>query len=97
MMDGVVLGLDSVLDELGVSNRRPELFDALVRLIDERGAGDATVTDLCDRYLPPDAPRDGEELTAWAAERKDRLFFSDTYGYRWFVAPADLPPRASRR
>jgi hypothetical protein len=85
---------DPMLERLGVSNRRLEFFDTLVKFMRERGAGDPSVADLCG-YLPADAPRDADSLAAWVEQRRDRLFFSDTYDYRWFVAPAGVPPRAT--
>ncbi len=38
------------------------------------------------RYLP-DAKPDAKALAAFVQQHGGRLFFSDTGGYRWFVAP----------
>src|SRR6185436_18216110 len=94
--DMSVLDADPILAELGVSNRKPEFFEEYERLLGERGADDATVKTLADRYLPRDAPREAAAFEVWLAARKDRLFFSDVYGYRWFVAPAELRSTAQR-
>jgi hypothetical protein len=91
--DAQVLELDPALADLGVSNRKLELFETIADLFEDRGATDATATELCDRYLPKDAPREPKALREWVAKHRDRLYFSDVYGYRWFVAPADLPAR----
>lgn len=85
-----VLDADPVLAEAGVSNRKPEFFDFYVQLLGERGEDDATVKELADHYLPKEAPRGEEAFTKWLASVKGRLWFSDVYGYRWFVAPTAL-------
>jgi hypothetical protein len=85
--DLYVLDVDPTLAEAGVSNRKPEFFDFYVQLLGERGEEDATVRELADHYLPKEAPRKEEEFTKWLASVRDRLYFSDVYGYRWFVAP----------
>jgi hypothetical protein len=90
-----VLDADPILADLGVSNRKPEFFEEYERLLGERGASDATVKELADRYLPPEAPREAEAFEKWLADTKGRLFFSDVYGFRWFVAPAGAAPAAT--
>lgn len=85
-----VLDADPVLAEAGVSNRKPEFFDFYVQLLGERGEEDATVKELADHYLPKEAPRTEEAFTKWHDSVKGRLYFSDVYGYRWFVAPTSV-------
>ncbi len=107
------LVVDPLLLHLGVGNRSPELFAQIDWLLGEpRDApgllalqktlstevpdGDLARV-LIDRYLPPDAPREAAALRRWVEERRDRLYFSDVYGYRWFVAEEPLPERMRRR
>ncbi|MFO0983604.1 MAG: hypothetical protein U1E76_18065 [Planctomycetota bacterium] len=79
--------IDETLEDLDVSNRNPEFLDKLGELL---GRGDPVARELIDRYLPADVPRDAAGYRAWLGENRARLYFSDSYGYRWFVAPKDL-------
>ena len=95
-----VLQVDPLLEHLGVANRSPELFEQIDWLLREpqspavielRKTVATDVPDgrlaetLIERYLPAGAPTSADALKAWLAERKERLYFSDTRGYRWFV------------
>lgn len=106
--DQDVLTVDPILEHLGVENRSPELFAQIVWLLREpESAGvvalKRTLADdvpggriaetLIERYLPPGAPREVAALRGFVEERRDRLYFSDVYGYRWFVAEQPLPER----
>ncbi|TAH37395.1 MAG: hypothetical protein EYC70_10525 [Planctomycetota bacterium] len=82
-----LLDVDADLKALGVSNRKPEFLDRMAARMQEMGASDPLVMTLADRYLPEEAPRDPARFAAWLAQNRDRLFFSDVYGYRWFVGP----------
>src|SRR5215831_3100262 len=93
--DLYVLDADPVLAEAAVSNRKPEFLDFYVQLLGERGEEDATVKELAERYLPKEAPRKEEEFTKWLASVRDRLYFSDVYGYRWFVAPQPVATKTA--
>ncbi len=84
---------DPVLERHGVSNRRPEFFDLLLRLL-ETPADFADAAALQARYLDPAVPRDAAGLRAWRDAHRDRLYFSDRFGYRWRIAPAGLKPRS---
>src|SRR5262245_29900743 len=93
--DLAVLDVDPVLADAGVSNRKPEFFDFYAQILAERGEEDATVKELAERYLPKEAPRSEEAFTKWHDSVRDRLYFSDVYGYRWFVAPQPLAKKAA--
>ncbi len=96
--EGTVLDADPLLADVAVSNRKPEFLDWFAELLDQRGPDDDSVKELADRYLPKDAldalrkqgPLTAESFNRWRASVKDRLYFSDWYGYRWFVAPAGM-------
>jgi len=85
--------VDETLEGYRVSNRRPEFLDLMQRLLEQKGAADPAVAELTDRYLPAEAPRAPAQFRRWVADRRGRLYFSDFYGYRWFVAPEGLPSR----
>lgn len=101
--------LDPILLHLGVGNRSFELFEQLDWLLtapaDDPGlvalratlAGAVPDGDVAkavrERYLPQDAPQSAPELRRWLAQHRDRLYFSDVYGCRWFVAPEQVGGR----
>jgi hypothetical protein len=101
--ESVVLDVDPALADAGISNRKPEFLDWFADLLDQRGADDATVQELADRYLPKAeladlkkrGPLTAESFNRWRESVKGRLYFSDWYGYRWFVAPAGVIPAGS--
>jgi hypothetical protein len=91
-----VLDVDPILAQHAVSNRKPEFLDFFAELLDQREPDDPTVKELADNYLPKDVvdelrkmgPLTSEAFKKWRESVKDRLYFSDCYGYRWLVAPA---------
>jgi hypothetical protein len=85
-----VLDADPTLADAAVSNRKPEFLDFYAELLAARGPDDATVKELADHYLPKEAPRAEEDFAKWLASVRERLYFSDVCGYRWFVAPPEL-------
>ncbi len=93
-IDACHLDADATLEARGVGNRSPAFLALVQNLLAHGGADGATAAELVARYLPADAPREAAPFAAWVAERRERMYFSDRYGYRWFVAPTDLPPRA---
>lgn len=95
--------VDTDLRELGLSNRKPEFLDFLVKRLGA-DANDALALKLAARYLG-DHGKDAATALAWIKKNRDRLFFSDTGGFRWFVdtnrsveasATSEGPSRASR-
>lgn len=92
--EGGTVSVDAEVKALGVSNRKPEFLDRLAALLREKGAADPTVAALFDRYLPAEAPREPAAFADWLSRNRERLFFSDRYGYRWFVGPRPSVPSA---
>lgn len=81
--------VDGDLAAARVSNRKREFFDLVIGRL-EKDPTDAVAMRLLQRYAP-EAKADAAAVRAWMREAGDRLFFSDVGGYRWFVAPANLP------
>jgi hypothetical protein len=77
--------VDEDLAAWKVSNRKPELFRALIDRLRKEPA-DAAALRVARRYLP-DAKADAASIEAFVAQNEGRLFFSDLGGYRWFVGP----------
>lgn len=69
---------------LGISNRSPALLQAIAERLD-RDAADAVARRLLASYLPQASAWAAPELRAWIAESRERMFFSDVGGYRWFL------------
>jgi hypothetical protein len=97
------LAVDEDLKELGLSNRKPEFLDWVVKRLGA-DANDALALKLAARYLG-DHGKDAATALAWIGKHRDRLFFSDSGGFRWFVdtnrsveasATSRDPSRASR-
>lgn len=75
--------VDADLLELGISNRKPEFLDWLETTL-AATPDDARALRLAARYLGPPA-KDAASTLAWLRTHRERLFFSDVGGYRWFV------------
>lgn len=85
--DGQSFVRDDDLAALGVSGRKPAFFPAVLARL-EKDAQDELALRLVERYLAPaGAPSDPGALAKWLDEKRERLFFSDVGGYRWFVSP----------
>lgn len=91
--DGATCVLDEDAKALGKSTRRLELLDAVAAAL-ATNPGDPGARRLLARYLPEQKDVDASSLSGWIARHRERLFFSDVGGYRWFVdtrAPANAP------
>lgn len=80
------LGVDRDLKSLGLSNRKPEFLDWLVKEL-EADAGNETALRLAARYLGKEAGKDAATAVAFIRKNREKMFFSDTGGYRWYVDP----------
>ncbi|OHB65492.1 MAG: hypothetical protein A2Y77_11070 [Planctomycetes bacterium RBG_13_62_9] len=82
-----VFKVDEELKGLGIdSNRKVESLRRLIELLRDAQHA-ATAKKLLKRYTdqPFEAPQHWRQ---WFEENKDRIFFSDVGGYKFFVAPA---------
>lgn len=84
--DGDVFRIDADCKELGIPNRDARLLDACAEAL-ERDANDARAQRLLRRYVGQDLGS-AAAWREWIGTNRARLYFSDTAGYRWFVAPA---------
>lgn len=81
------VAVDPDLQELGLSNRTPAFLDWLVTTLGD-DPEDARALRLAARYLGGHG-RDAATAVKWIRANRERLFFSDVGGYRWFVDTRD--------
>jgi hypothetical protein len=83
------LMLDEEARDFGTSPADPAFFDKAIRALGETGDRGNLARKLLGRYAPdgPGEKATRREWTAWYAENRAYLFFSDTGGYRWYVDP----------
>ena len=80
--------VDEDVKGLGLSNRRVELLDRCVGLL-EKGEQQELALRVLKRYTD-EKFAEPKEWRAWLDRNRERLFFTDTGGYKFLVAPA--PP-----
>ena len=85
------LAIDPVLQKLGLSNRKPEFLDYLVKTLGTN-PNDEQALLLANRYLGDEHGANAAAAIAFITRERSRLFFSDQGGYRWFVNT--LEPRS---
>ena len=85
------VSVDADLVDLGASNRKPEFFAAVIARLD-KDANDPLAARLITRYLPAGVAASAAGVREFQEHNRQRLFFSDLGGYRWFV---DARRRAS--
>jgi hypothetical protein len=83
---GFVFSLDEDVEALGLANNDPQLIDACLNLIGHREQVERSHR-LMVRYLGVDLGPDYSHWVSWWARHKDRMFFSDTAGYRFVLKP----------
>ncbi len=77
------MAIDTDLQKLRLSNRKPEFLDWVVKRLTE-DPEDALALRLAGRYLGKNGS-DAKTAVAWIGKNRKRLFFSDQGGYRWYV------------
>ncbi|MEZ5987759.1 MAG: hypothetical protein R3F30_01260 [Planctomycetota bacterium] len=106
--DGGMFSVDEDARALGPANDDVALLDRCVALLEavaraRDGAGAAPSAEDLARARRVLARYTAQELDSaaewrrWLEDNRERMFFSDVGGYRWFVAPKDLPRRALSR
>ncbi len=84
--------VDADLKELGLqSNRTVETLGKLIELLDDPARSE-TASRLLERYTDQYRISNSvEQWRTWFAENKERIFFSDVGGYKFFVMPEGYP------
>jgi hypothetical protein len=80
--------VDEDVKGLGLSNRKVELLDKCVALL-ERGEQADTALRILKRYTT-ESFADAKQWRSWLSENRSRLFFSDAGGFKFLVAPESL-------
>jgi hypothetical protein len=88
-LDGKKFAVDQDCQALGIANRDPALLERCVRML-AAGEGGEVPRQLLERYTDQKLAT-ADEWRSWLKASGDRLYFSDWYGGRWFVRPADCP------
>ncbi|MFC1783903.1 hypothetical protein ACFL02_10035 [Planctomycetota bacterium] len=91
--------IDEELKSLGLdTNRKVSTLQQLIAML-SNDSQDDTAQQLLDRYTDQSFDT-AEEWQKWLDENRDRLFFSDTGGYKFFAVPKgylDKPSGASKK
>jgi hypothetical protein len=85
---GSGFAVDEDAKSLGLSNRKIELLDKCVALLEQ-----GEKTDIARRMLARYTTEhftDAKEWRSWLAENRSRLFFTDSGGYKW-MRRSDAP------
>lgn len=84
--------VDVELKNLGLSsNRTVKTLDKLIELLDDPEKSE-TANLLLERYTYQNrSSKSVKQWRAWFTENKERIFFSDVGGYKFFVVPEGYP------
>jgi hypothetical protein len=85
------LVVDEDVNGLGVSNRKIELLDRCVSLLEKGGKTELGLR-ILKRYTN-ESFDDAKAWRAWLEKSRDRLFFTDVGGYKFLVAPDPVSKR----
>jgi len=77
------IGIDRELKELGIPNDAPDFLDRIVDLI-EQPEQERTARSILERYTTGAFPS-ADAWRQWVGANRDRVFFSETAGYKWIV------------
>jgi hypothetical protein len=80
-----LLAVDEDVKSLGVSNRKIELLERCISLL-EKGEKMELARRILQRYTN-ELFVDTKEWRDWLEKNRQRLFFSDFGGYKFYVAP----------
>ena len=80
--------IDEDAKAVGISNRDTKMLEYCVAVL-EKGEDPKRALRLLGRYTDPAKPcgKDAAKWRKWLDGCGDRLYFSDTGGYRWYVRP----------
>ena len=94
------IDVDEDVKGLGLSNRKVELLDRCISLLEDKEKHDLALR-ILKRYTL-ESFQEAKDWRAWLEKNRDRLFFTDTGGYKFMTAPVSVataakgPKRTSR-
>ena len=88
------LVVDDDVKELGLSNRKVELLDRCVSML-EKGEKSEVALRILQRYTN-ERFTESRDWKAWLEKNRGRLFFSDVGGFKFFTAPQDKQASSAR-
>ena len=80
--------VDEDVKGLGLSNRKVELLDRCISLLEDKEKHNLALR-ILKRYTQESFP-EAKDWRAWLAKNRDRLFFTDTGGYKFMTAPVSV-------
>jgi hypothetical protein len=84
--------VDEDVKNLCLSNRKVEILDRCVRMLEEGDRSELALR-ILRRYTTENL-QDASAWRAWLEEGRGRLFFTDVGGYKFLVAPASIPVKS---
>jgi hypothetical protein len=81
--------VDEDVKGLGLSNRKVELLDRCITML-EKGEKSDLALRILQRYTRESFP-DAKQWRAWLEKNREKLFFTDTGGYKFLIAQAAAP------
>jgi hypothetical protein len=84
------LKVDEEAKQLGIPNNDIRLLDRCVALLESK-ENEVLAKTLLERYTG-ESFATAQEWRAWLTRSRDKLFFLDSYGYRFFTDAPNLPP-----
>jgi hypothetical protein len=85
---GFPLAVDEDVKRLGLSNRKVELLDRCISML-ERGEEPDRALRILKRYTTEDFA-DAKDWRSWLRAHRDRLFFTDVGGFKFMIAPESM-------
>jgi Disulphide bond corrector protein DsbC len=85
---GMRFEVDEDVKALGLSNRKVELLDKCIAMMEQGDRPDLALR-ILKRYTTEDFD-DAKQWRSWLEANRDRLFFTDVGGFKFLVAPESL-------
>ena len=85
---GFPLAVDEDVKRLGLSNRKVELLDRCISML-EHGEQPDRALRILKRYTTEDFA-DARDWRSWLLAHRDRLFFTDVGGFKFMIAPESM-------
>ncbi len=92
---GGSLAVDEDVKALGISNRNVELLDRCIGMLGDDSERDRAMR-ILKRYTSENFDN-ADQWRGWLNKNRDRLFFTDTGGYKFLIAPEPLASQSVAR